>query len=230
MKKKILASLMLSLLLAGTADAETAKQELDTDGLKGPLGGAIAGGLLAGPPGALAGMIGGALIGEINLRGEKVAEKESELLSAEDRIAHLQGVSSFQESELKQIQEAGRTRLEAVSEGFSFCLRFRTESDQIEPALLTHLSALSVMLNAFPELDIEVRAATDRRGSDTYNRELSERRARAVVARLLEAGVDGKRIKTSFVGEELAQYPEQDLEGLAFDRYVVVSLQPGDTQ
>jgi outer membrane protein OmpA-like peptidoglycan-associated protein len=227
MKKKIVASLLLSLLLTGQVNADNTSQTLDRDGLKGPLGGALAGGLLAGPPGALAGMIGGALIGEINLRGEKVKQTETALLEAEDRITHLQGVSTHQESELRQLQLSGRTRLEAVSEGFSFCLRFRTESDQIEPGLLGHLSALAVMLNAFPELDIEVRAAADRRGSETYNQELSERRARAVVARLLQAGVDARRIKTRFVGEQLAQYAEQDLEGLAFDRYVVVSLQPG---
>jgi len=46
-----------------------------------------------------------------------------------------------------------------------------------------------------PNIRVRVEGHTDSKGSDAYNRSLSEKRARAVVAALVEKGVDGKRLR-----------------------------------
>ena len=57
------------------------------------------------------------------------------------------------------------------------------------------------VLKKFPALRIEVSGHTDDRGNDAYNQALSERRADAVKAYMVERGVDAGRITTRGAGE-----------------------------
>ena len=215
MHKSILTTTLLTLMLSGQADAAGGEDAaIDYQALQGPVIGMTAGALLAGPPGILLGLIGGSLIGhieqqqaQIEVLGEQQARQQAKLL--------------------KQLHN-DQLQLKAIAGGFSYCLRFRSDSADIEPALDSHLHALAGMLNAFPQLDIEVLASTDRRGSEAYNRDLARHRAQTVVRRLVAAGVSSQRIKLKIAGEQRARYPLQDREGLGFDRYVVLSLLPGE--
>ncbi len=196
--------------------------------LKSPVIGAVAGGLVAGPPGLVAGLISGVLIGHIEEQNDQILTAEQALSSVNGQLELLSEQQSGQHARMLEQSQLSRTRLNAVAEGFSFCLRFRTESAAIEPALQPHLDALAGMLNVFTELDVEVRASADRHGSVNYNQQLAKLRADAVAQRLIDAGVSVVRIKLRVIGEEAAIYPENDPEGLDFDRYVVLSLLPGD--
>jgi len=227
-KKSIVSTLVLGAMLQGPVFADEARPVGHGQSLSGPAMGALAGGLLAGPPGLIAGVIGGALIGEIEAQNDRHRETADALESARQSIEALSRQQAQEHARmLSQIRQE-HARVEAVAEGFSFCLGFRTESAAIEPGLQPHLQALAGMLNAFAELDIEVRAATDRRGEDGYNLALSRLRADAVVKHLVAAGVSADRIKLKISGEQTAVYAESDLEGLSFDRYVVLSFVAGD--
>ena len=221
MKKRVITAVVLGLIMNSQLKAE---EHSHMETLKGPALGSLAGALLAGPPGVVAGLIGGALIGHLELQKDQVKATSDQLEIARRQIEQLGLQQAQQQAEILNQRQVGVTRLNAISDGFSFCLRFRTESAEIEPAIQPHLDALVGMLKAFPEMDVEVLASADRRGSEEYNRQLTKRRAQAVVTRLIEQGVAAARIRSGFSGEELANYLETDLEGLDFDRYVVISL------
>ncbi len=58
------------------------------------------------------------------------------------------------------------------------------------------------LLKEYPEMKIELSSHTDSRGSDTYNKKLSKRRADKVVAYLVTEGIDSHRLIAKGYGEE----------------------------
>ncbi len=57
------------------------------------------------------------------------------------------------------------------------------------------------MFNEYPKTAIIAQGHTDAVGSETYNQELSERRAKAVMNYLIAQGIDGHRITSVGYGE-----------------------------
>lgn len=64
------------------------------------------------------------------------------------------------------------------------------------------LERVAEFLNEYPDRKVRVEGFTDDVGSDGYNQDLSERRARAIQTRLGELGVEKNRISTRGYGEE----------------------------
>ncbi|MES2520217.1 MAG: OmpA family protein [Bacteroidota bacterium] len=57
------------------------------------------------------------------------------------------------------------------------------------------------LLNKYPDMKIEIRSHTDARSGDSYNMQLSENRARAVVNYLTQRGIDPSRLVSNGYGE-----------------------------
>ncbi|MEN8166933.1 MAG: OmpA family protein [Pseudomonadota bacterium] len=227
MKKQIIAAVLLSVSMHGQAETVDKSETAELEILKGPAIGALAGALLAGPPGVMVGIMGGALIGHIKQQEDQIDRVNGELAVAQEQVNSLDKQQANQYARIQHQISINRTRLGAIANGFSFCIRFRTDGADIEPAIQPHLDALVGMLKAFPELGIEVMASADRRGSEAYNMELTRLRAEQVTQRLVDAGISLERIRTRIEGKGLARYPENDTEGLGFDRYVVLSFLSG---
>ncbi len=82
-------------------------------------------------------------------------------------------------------------------------VHFRYNSAEILDNSFDILHAVAMTMNTNEQLTlIEVQGHTDERGSREYNRELSQRRAEAVVAFLVKAGVDTKRLRAVGYGED----------------------------
>jgi outer membrane protein OmpA-like peptidoglycan-associated protein len=221
MKKTVIAMVATSLLLSHSLYAGD-KQEIDETSLKSTASGVLIGGLLAGPPGMLVGMVGGSLVGELENRQQTIEENETTL-------AALQQETAQRHQAYKTLLDSTRSQLSAMEEGFSFCLGFRSDSADIEPHIAGQLASLAQMLKAFPELDLQILAGADRRGSEDYNQSLSRARAEVVADHLRRAGLPEARIRIRYVGEAAAAYSPEDLEGLGFDRIVKLTLVPGET-
>jgi len=71
----------------------------------------------------------------------------------------------------------------------------------IRPDAEPELSKLLDFLNENPSLTVELAAHTDSRGSDSYNLDLSQRRAESARAWLVERGLDESRIAATGYGE-----------------------------
>ena len=82
------------------------------------------------------------------------------------------------------------------------------------------LHMLIGMLKANPKMKIEVRGHTDGRGSDDYNRRLSENRAKAVVDYLVSKGIDPRRLQYKGFGKSMPIATNATEEGRARNRRV----------
>ena len=73
---------------------------------------------------------------------------------------------------------------------------------KITEASAREMDKIVEVMNSNSDLIIEASSYTDSRGTDSYNIELSKRRARAAVAYLKAQGIDASRIKSKGYGEE----------------------------
>jgi outer membrane protein OmpA-like peptidoglycan-associated protein len=71
----------------------------------------------------------------------------------------------------------------------------------LRPDAVRDLEALVMVMNAYPEVEIELGSHTDSRGSFAYNEDLSQRRAESVVRYLTEHGVSKRRLIAKGYGE-----------------------------
>lgn len=93
------------------------------------------------------------------------------------------------------------------------------KSDLTESARL-NLRKFIVVLQEYPDTDIEVQGHTDDVGTDSYNKGLSKRRASAVYNYLVSNGVDARRMNTRGFGESAPTYSNDTKEGQAKNRRV----------
>lgn len=63
------------------------------------------------------------------------------------------------------------------------------------------LEKVFTTMQEYPEVKLKIRAHTDSRGGDTYNKKLSERRAKATMDYLLAQGINSKRLTSEGLGE-----------------------------
>jgi outer membrane protein OmpA-like peptidoglycan-associated protein len=95
--------------------------------------------------------------------------------------------------------------VERVGEGiqvtFASGLLYDFDSDAIRPAAATNLRSLAASLLQYPDTELLVVGHTDSVGSDSYNQDLSARRAVAALRYLAGQGVVSSRIHSSGRGE-----------------------------
>lgn len=78
---------------------------------------------------------------------------------------------------------------------------FDLDKATLRPESTAELNRLIKLMTDIPTLNIELGGHTDSRGSDAYNMQLSDRRAKAVVDYLTRAGISGDRLKSAGYGE-----------------------------
>ena len=192
--------------------------------------GAIIGGLIAGPPGAIIGAAGGAWYGDRQEKKDKqLATLEDRLIEKQVELAQLQGefsdLVSRQGMELLAVKNNQRvSTLDKLSQGISLTVFFRTDSDSVDPEVIPRIERLAKYLKEFPEIQLHLEAHADQRGSSEYNDQLSRQRASSVKQALIQAGVPVKRIYSHAYGESMARSATGDLEGHLFDRRVNIEL------
>lgn len=91
-----------------------------------------------------------------------------------------------------------------VNEGNSFQLNnvyYNFNDATIRPDARKDLEALFVLMTKFPDMEIELASHTDARGSDSYNNDLSQRRATNSAEYLINRGIASNRIVARGYGE-----------------------------
>ncbi|HEX2526391.1 MAG TPA: OmpA family protein, partial [Geminicoccus sp.] len=92
---------------------------------------------------------------------------------------------------------------------------------------LREVNRVASALRDFPEARAIIEGHTDSTGSDAYNLELSDRRANAVRAELVAAGVDPARLVARGMGESYPKAPNDTAAGRQQNRRVEVIVQEG---
>jgi len=123
-------------------------------------------------------------------------------------------ISGDEVAGVAQLQDDGVARIY----GILFDFDQATLKPASEPALRQLLAALS----EDPTLNVAIEGHTDAMGSDTYNLELSQRRAASVVAWLTENGIDPARLTPVGKGETDPVATNDTADGRALNRRVEV--------
>lgn len=97
---------------------------------------------------------------------------------------------------------------------------FEYDTDSLSESAKAAVAKAAEVLKRRPELLVVLRGHTDDRGTPEYNMALGSRRALAVQAALLEAGIAADRIDTLSFGEELPADPADSEEARAKNRRV----------
>ena len=124
-------------------------------------------------------------------------------VKADGYLFHSENFDVQQDSDYKEVEKI--IDLKKVSVGQVIVLRnifFDLNKFSLRPESQNELDRLTKLLTDNPTIRIEISGHTDTRGSDTYNKELSHNRAKAVVDYLIEKGIKKDRLEYMGYGEE----------------------------
>ena len=136
-----------------------------------------------------------------------------------------------QANDLRNVQEIQnveqeRDRLIAT---MSNSLLFDVNSAVIKPGGIDGLTKVADVLNRYLEETITVKGHTDSTGSEVFNQQLSERRAKSVADFLIGRGVDPGRVNWVGYGEQLPIAGNDTEAGRLQNRRVEIEIIPRDT-
>jgi outer membrane protein OmpA-like peptidoglycan-associated protein len=128
----------------------------------------------------------------------------------------------------KQAEEIKNTvpdaTVERVGEGiiveFSSKVLFAFDKYDLSGEAQGSLDKLVVVLNHYPDTDIELQGHTDSKGTEAYNQTLSEKRAASVSGYLVGKGIPSSRLTVVGYGETAPKYTNDTDEGRALNRRV----------
>ena len=228
--KLVLAALSISFVaLQGHAsNANVDIQEASKEEKIGLGVGSVTGGILGGPIGLMVGAITGALVGDSVHSEKQINALASDLNESNENYFTLQKNHNEQEQALadakSSIEKLLTQNQKLELETLEFAVQFRTNSSDIEKHYSDQLIRLAELLNQFSDIEISVDGFADRMGDETYNLELSGRRAAAVKEFLVQQGINQERILAHAHGESKPVKPNESLENNFFDRRVSISL------
>jgi outer membrane protein OmpA-like peptidoglycan-associated protein len=101
---------------------------------------------------------------------------------------------------------------------------FDTGRAELNPGAGRKLDQLAQFLSEHKERRVQIDGFTDSIGSDSYNEELSRRRADAVKSALLVRGIDSSRISTQGYGKAFPVANNTDSGGRQLNRRVEVVI------
>ncbi|HET9486839.1 MAG TPA: OmpA family protein, partial [Chryseosolibacter sp.] len=114
-------------------------------------------------------------------------------------------------------------QLSAVEENVTLVLNnifFDFDRATLKPESFPELNRIISLMNERSGMEIEIAGHTDATGPESYNMQLSERRARSVVKYLTDKGIATNRISVVFHGESKPVEPNTTPEGRRRNRRV----------
>ncbi|MFP4350497.1 MAG: OmpA family protein [Thermodesulfobacteriota bacterium] len=106
---------------------------------------------------------------------------------------------------------------------------FDTDSATVKPGLYSEIERIAQVMVQYPQTRILVEGYTDSQGTDSYNQQLSERRAESVKNLLVDQGVDSSRIQAVGYGEAQPVATNATAVGKARNRRVEIKVIPTST-
>jgi outer membrane protein OmpA-like peptidoglycan-associated protein len=101
---------------------------------------------------------------------------------------------------------------------------FNTGRSELNPGAARKLDQLAQFLNDHPERRVQIDGFTDSVGTDSYNQDLSQRRADAVKSSLMARGIDASRIGSQGYGKGYPVANNTDSGGRQLNRRVEVVI------
>ncbi|MFK3890943.1 OmpA family protein [Sphingomonas sp. NPDC079357] len=180
--------------------------------------------------GGIGGALGGYLLGD--LVGGRRDRTEKIIGAGLGGIAGA-GIGAYMDKQERELRERTRgTDVEVTRQGDDLLLNipsginFAYNSANVQPQFRTTLDKVAGVLADYRETYVDVYGHTDSTGSDSYNQDLSERRARSVADYLSSHGVQDARIATRGFGETQPIASNETEAGRAENRRVEIKIVP----
>jgi len=230
---KLCTTLTLVLLLSTQFTVNAKEVQQDPDPTKGNVGfglGALIGGLLAGPPGAVIGAASGTWFGvresdadtTITALEKKLNAQSIELAYQQNELANTK--AQFKEEFQQVVNNREIQSLEKLSQGISYVVYYKTNDAEIRPDVLPQIKQLAELIRPFTKINIQIAGYADHRGSEDFNLRLSKKRIDNVRTTFVNAGISNQRLQLQAHGENAATASQGDKEAYIFDRKVTINL------
>jgi len=228
MKSTIIALIVTTFASVGWA-AESAKpNKFENIGLGS---GAAIGAAAGGPVGLLLGAAAGIWLGD-RFDAERSARVtfEERWTETREQVAGLNGLIESSERQIAVLETRNRQDARAIEnavrEALDVHILFKTDETEVADNTQDRLVRLAALLARMEGMSIRVGGYADSRGDAEHNAQLSVQRAANVRATLIQAGIPASRISVDAFGEQHSVADEKDLDALAFDRRVQLTLIP----
>ncbi len=217
MKTPLVALSAVALLTAAcTTDPYTGEKQLSKTAIGATAGAAI-------------GTLGGLVIGKTT----SASTRKSMLIGAGVGALAGGGVGLYMDTQEKKL----RKRLEATGvsvtrEGDVIVLNmpsnitFDTDRSDIKPGFNEVLDSVALVFKEYDKTVIDVTGHTDSDGSDSYNFQLSERRAASVANYLVAHDLKGERFQVLGAGESRPVASNNSEDGKSLNRRVEIKIEP----
>ena len=169
---------------------------------------------------------GQAQVAELKLTKEQLGEEAERRKAAEAAALEAEAAAKKSADELARLASVKQEERGMVIT-LSGSVLFASDKSELLPAAQRRLSDVAKALNeGNPNAQLVVEGHTDAKGSETYNLDLSARRAEAVRSYLVSQGVDQNRIRSQGLGFTRPIADNKSAEGRANNRRVEIVVQP----
>ncbi len=166
----------------------------------------------------------GILIGALIIAGcASTATEPVEQQPAEEVVDVVEVVEVEVEEAVPGFAADNRTPVDAAGNPVSRTFYFDFDQSVVSPADFAALEVHAQILAANPGRRVVIAGHCDQRGTREYNLALGERRAQAISAILIGAGVSARQIEEVSYGEEQLADPANTSRAWALNRRAVVS-------
>jgi len=182
--------------------------------------------------GAVIGAAAGAAVGLITGDDSRERRKRALILGGAGALAGGAVGTYMDRQEAKLRDELRGTGVSVTRDGDNIILNmpgnvtFATNSADVNAGFYPVLNSVGLVLTEYSQTVVEVAGHTDSVGSESYNLELSQRRAASVAAYLNSRGIDSQRLLTLGFGKARPIASNETAEGRAQNRRVEITLLP----
>ena len=161
----------------------------------------------------------------IELRKAEQQIEQASTQRAQARLESREAMLKRQQEEIRKLQQDLQAKQTERGTLVTFGdVLFDLNKAELKPAGMRDVQKLADFLKENQERKVMVEGYTDSTGSDSYNQQLSERRAEAVRRALVRSGVDAQRIQTMGYGEQYPVASNDTPSSRAMNRRVEVTI------
>lgn len=183
--------------------------------------------------GALAGAVGGALLGYLTNTSNSEEGRKNALIGAGIGALGGAAVGAYMDRQQRELEaELSGTGVGVARQGDNLVLRmpadvsFATNQASIDPRFYATLDDVAGVLNRYDQSIVDIIGHADSDGAEDYNLDLSRRRASSVAQYLVSRNVLPDRLYVDGRGESAPIASNATAEGKAMNRRVEILIRP----
>ena len=183
--------------------------------------------------GAIAGAVGGALLGYLTNTSNGEQGRKNALIGAGIGALGGAAVGRYMDNQQRALEsQLSGSGVGVARQGDNLVLRmpsdvtFATNQSSIDARFMPVLDDVAQVLQQYDQSTIDVLGYTDSSGGDAINQPLSDRRASSVASKLVRRGVIAQRIYVAGMSSQSTVASNATSEGRAMNRRVEILIRP----